>query len=116
VEANRDLQACQNIVATNINITNPSGKVAQWTCKNVDKSTLAINCVWKECRLRNGSLDGIQEQRESFENNTSAISIQQNYHSLRVQTERSLSNSVAEAVNFWSVKAQKINFSIVHKE
>ncbi|PMD67414.1 glycoside hydrolase family 28 protein [Hyaloscypha bicolor E] len=37
--------ACQNIVATNINITNPSGKVAQWTCKNVDKSTLAINCV-----------------------------------------------------------------------
>jgi galacturan 1,4-alpha-galacturonidase len=45
VEANRDLQACQNIVATNINITNPSGKVAQWTCKNVDKSTLAINCV-----------------------------------------------------------------------
>lgn len=38
-------QACQNIVATNINVTNPSGKKAEWKCTNVDKSTLAINCV-----------------------------------------------------------------------
>jgi galacturan 1,4-alpha-galacturonidase len=38
-------QACQHIVATNINVTNRSGKKAEWKCTNVDKSTLAINCV-----------------------------------------------------------------------
>jgi galacturan 1,4-alpha-galacturonidase len=38
-------QACQNIVASNINVTNPSGKKVEWKCTNVDKSTLAINCV-----------------------------------------------------------------------
>ncbi|KAF4626191.1 hypothetical protein G7Y89_g11972 [Cudoniella acicularis] len=36
---------CKNIVAKNINITNPSGKTAKWTCKNVDNSTLSINCA-----------------------------------------------------------------------
>jgi len=37
--------ACTNIVAENINIINQDGKIAEWTCKNVNESLLAINCV-----------------------------------------------------------------------
>ncbi|KAG4414921.1 hypothetical protein IFR04_011944 [Cadophora malorum] len=38
-------ERCININAENINITTPSRKPAQWTCKNVDKDLLDINCV-----------------------------------------------------------------------
>ncbi|KAJ8070540.1 hypothetical protein OCU04_000914 [Sclerotinia nivalis] len=37
--------SCINISAQNINITTPSKKKATWTCTNVDKSLLGINCV-----------------------------------------------------------------------
>jgi galacturan 1,4-alpha-galacturonidase len=36
---------CSNILAANITVQAPSGKVPVYACKNVDKSTLGINCT-----------------------------------------------------------------------
>ncbi|QSZ31235.1 hypothetical protein DSL72_000798 [Monilinia vaccinii-corymbosi] len=37
--------SCINISAQNVNITTPSGKTAKWTCTNMDRALLDINCV-----------------------------------------------------------------------
>ncbi|KZL64293.1 murein transglycosylase [Colletotrichum incanum] len=40
-----DPSVCKNIQAHNINISPPSGKPAKWTCTNMDKSLLDIDCI-----------------------------------------------------------------------
>ncbi|KAK1238531.1 hypothetical protein MKX07_006677 [Trichoderma sp. CBMAI-0711] len=38
-------EKCVNIAAKNISVVNPSGRIPQWICTNVDESLLDINCV-----------------------------------------------------------------------